>query len=46
MENDKILLEKIKKFINDNWYFDEETQTTKEINVDLLLDFINKLLEV
>ena len=40
----KILLEKIKDFINDNWYYDEETQTVKEINVDILLDFINELL--
>jgi hypothetical protein len=38
-----ILLKKIENFINDNWYYDDENNFYKEINVDILLDFIKEL---
>ena len=41
--NNIILLEKIENFINENWYYDEETNFYKEINVDILLNFIKEL---
>ena len=38
-----ILLKKIENFINSNWYYDDENNFYKEINVDILLDFIKEL---
>ena len=41
--NNIILLKKIENFINEYWYYDDENNFSKEINVDILLDFIKEL---